>query len=643
MTPVPNTPGKRHPGPPGFFSLSLSAKLVASFCSLFSAVLVLMLLAGSYGIPLTGYQGRISLMKAEAFRGLELIADLKRSRLVNWLSERADDARQLAALDIVRLSRALPGPRPEGGPPSGAVPNDPALQSVLDSTLRSKPIYTRIRLVDAAGRRILVSTDPGELGNSLAGRRFVEGALENRDGYLSGIEHSPSSGRPAFFVSHAVIDPKGGLIAVLVMSIDAEDIIRPMLHIGDGLGDSGEALLIGQGGRILTSLKYPLAAGARATALEYRATDQPALLAAAGEEGVSESVDYRGQRVLAAYRHVRLSSDEGWGLVVKRDEAELLAATRREAAYTLCIGLGGLGAVILASVLLSRRLTRPIRELDATARDIAAGNANVRAPVTAGGEIGRLALAFNFMLDKLHNRRAELEAAVAGRTAELDLSNRALVEKIADLERAGEKIAAQLAEKEVLLKEVHHRVKNNLQIISSLLSLQAVHVRDPHDKELFEDSVGRVMSMAMVHEDLYASKDFSKVGLREYAYRLSRRLAANRFAGGAVRLEIEVQDTLLPVHQAIPCGLIINELVTNAFKHAFPGAKGGTIGLSLSEVEGGFELRVADDGIGMAEDFDWKNAQSLGLTLVASLVGQLHGEAALRGGGGTVFTVTFPK
>ncbi|MBF0481217.1 MAG: HAMP domain-containing protein [Desulfovibrionaceae bacterium] len=635
-------PGREgvRPGKPGFFPWSVSAKLVASFCSLFTVVLCLMFLAGAYGIPLTRYPGRIGLMKAEAFRGLELIADLKRSRLVNWLNERADDARQLASLDIVRKSPALAGPRPGDGRPIGS---DPALQNVLDSTLRSLPIYTGICLVDAASRRIVVSTDPKELGASLAGRRFVEGALTNRSGYLGGVDYSPASGLPAFFASHAVLDSSGAPVAVLVMGIDAEDIIRPMLHLGDGLGERGEALLVDQQGRILTSLKFPLAAGSSPKPLEYRVTDQPAILAASGEEGTGESVDYRGQRVLAAYRHVRLSSDEGWGLVVKRDEAELLAATRGEAVYSALVALGGLAAVVAATVLLSRRLTRPIRELDAVAREIAAGKTGVRAKTASGDETGRLALAFNSMLDKLHDRRAALEAAVAGRTAALDLANKALVEKIADLERAGEKIAAQLTEKEVLLKEVHHRVKNNLQIISSLLSLQAVHVLDPRDKELFEDSVGRVISMAMVHEDLYATKDFTKIGLREYAEKLSRRLAANRFPGGAVRLEIRVADILLPVHQAIPCGLIINELVTNAFKHAFPGGRAGTIDLSLRETEGGYELRVADDGVGLAADFDWKKTQTLGLTLVTSLAGQLHGEATLSPGGGAAFSVTFPR
>jgi two-component sensor histidine kinase/HAMP domain-containing protein len=625
--------------------LSVSAKLAASFCSLFAAVLLLMLLAGAYGVPLTGYPGRIGPMKAEAFRGLELIADLKRSRLVDWLGERADDARQLAEMDIVRASPALPGPRPDDAAPLEPGRTDPVLRGVFVSLLRSKPIYARIRLVDAASRRIVVAASlsgRADLGASLAGRRFIEAPLENRNGYLGGIEYSRSSGRPTFFVSHAVLGPSGAPVAVLVMDINPEDIIRPMLHLGDGLGERGEALLVDQQGRILTSLKFPLAGGLTPKALEYRVTDQPAALAAAGEEGVSESVDYRGEPVLAAYRHVPLSSDEGWGLVVKRDEAELLAPARREAASTVLIGLAGLGATIVASVLLSRRLTRPVRELDATARDIAAGNTDVRARVATGDEIGRLALAFNSMLDKLHGRRAELEAAVAGRTAELDLANQALVEKIADLERAGEKIAAQLREKETLLKEVHHRVKNNLQIISSLLSLQAVHVRDPGDRELFEDSVGRVMSMAMVHEDLYASNDFSKVGLRDYVGKLSRRLAANLRPGGEVRLDTRVQDSALPVHQAIPCGLILNELLTNAYKHAFPGGRGGTITLGLREVAGGFELSLADDGVGLPADFDWKEAKTLGLTLVASLVGQLHGEAELTGKAGTAFSLRFP-
>jgi two-component sensor histidine kinase len=635
--------GEQRPGAapqrPKRVTLSVGVKLVLIFCPLFAAVLALILFTGFSGLPLTGFQGRIGQMKAEAFRGLELIADLKRSRLVNWLGERADDARQLAELDIVRFGAALLQPR-RGIAPQ---PADPLLQGVLDSLLRSNTIYTKIRLAEAGSRLVVASTDPDDLGSSLAGRRFVEGALENRNGYLGGIEFSLTSNRPAFFVSHAVLDPMGALIAVIVLDIDAEDIIRPMLHIGDGLGERGEALLVAQDGRLLTSLKFPLPGGERPKPLDYRVNDHTALLAGAGEEGVGESVDYRGEPVLAAYRHVRLSSDEGWGLVVKRDESELLSGARREIAFTMLLGLGGLMLLTVLTVLASRRFTRPIRALDAAARDIAKGNTNVRAKVATDDEIGRLATAFNAMLDKLQNRRDELEAAVADRTKALDLANQTLRDKIADLEQAGEKIAAQLGEKEVLLREVHHRVKNNLQVISSLLSLQSVHVRDPRDKELFEDSVGRVMSMAMVHEDLYASNDFSKVGLRDYAGKLAGRLAAGLGRGEKVELKVDVQDIEMPIQQAIPCGLIINELLTNAYKHAFPSGGGGTIRLALHANADGYALRVADDGVGLAADFDWKKTPSLGLTLVATLTQQLHGEVALTRDGGADFTVKFPK
>jgi PAS domain S-box-containing protein len=220
-----------------------------------------------------------------------------------------------------------------------------------------------------------------------------------------------------------------------------------------------------------------------------------------------------------------------------------------------------------------------------------------------------------------------------------------ILRDITERKREEEKIRASLREKEILLKEIHHRVKNNLQIISSLLNLQSAHIRDPHALEVFKEGQGRVRSMALIHEKLYQSEDLARVDFSEYI----RNLAAYLFRSyevhaGAVRLGVEAEDVLLGVDTAIPCGLIINELVSNSLKHAFPGGTGGSINIRLRPA--GHErltLTVADDGVGLPEGFDVRDTPSLGLQLVNTLARQLGGEVSVNGGAGAEFSITFRK
>jgi PAS domain S-box-containing protein len=207
------------------------------------------------------------------------------------------------------------------------------------------------------------------------------------------------------------------------------------------------------------------------------------------------------------------------------------------------------------------------------------------------------------------------------------------------------KIKASLREKEVLLKEIHHRVKNNLQIISSLLSLQSAHIRDPRALEVFKEGQGRVRSMALIHEKLYRSEDFARVDFSEYI----RNLAAYLFrsyevSAGAVSLSVRAEGMLLPVDTAIPCGLILNELVSNSLKHAFPDGRRGEISVTLRpEGDDRLTLCVADDGVGLPTGLKPHNSSSLGLQLVNTLARQLGGELAVRGGAGVEFKITFRK
>lgn len=232
-----------------------------------------------------------------------------------------------------------------------------------------------------------------------------------------------------------------------------------------------------------------------------------------------------------------------------------------------------------------------------------------------------------------------LKKQVSSRTEEL---NRELTER----RKAEKQLKKSLKEKDVLLKEVHHRVKNNLQVISSLLNLQSEQIRDKHALELFRDSQDRVRSMALIHEKLYQSKDLESVDFSEYVRSLVTGLfRAYETDVGRVALEVKVEEVTISIDSAIPCGLIINELVSNSLKYGFPpGWEGrGKIRIALHPIdEDGVELIVGDNGVGIPKDLDIANVESLGLKLVMLLAeDQLGGKVRIERRGGTKFIIKF--
>jgi len=211
------------------------------------------------------------------------------------------------------------------------------------------------------------------------------------------------------------------------------------------------------------------------------------------------------------------------------------------------------------------------------------------------------------------------------------------------LQLSEKQLQVSLNEKNILLKEIHHRVKNNLQVISGLLNLQARHIVDQDSKETYKESQNRVISMALIHEELYQAKDLGNVDLAAYI----QNLASNLFLSYGideqrVKLDLETDNVEMIVDTAIPCGLIVNELITNSLKHAFPESMVGEIHVGFSVLDNGdFELRVADNGVGLPQDFEIDSTSTLGLKMVMILVEQLGGTLELEKQNGTSFRITF--
>jgi two-component sensor histidine kinase len=206
-----------------------------------------------------------------------------------------------------------------------------------------------------------------------------------------------------------------------------------------------------------------------------------------------------------------------------------------------------------------------------------------------------------------------------------------------DVIRSEDALRTSLREKELLLKEIHHRVKNNLQIISSLLLLQARYLADPQARTILVESQNRVRSIALVHEKLYQSTDLTHIELGEYVDVLVDSLFQTYDSGArGISIVVDVRARLT-IDVAIPCGLIVNELVTNSLKHAFPRERPGTIRVAAQETGDGIELVVEDDGVGLPKHVDPQSGHSLGLDLVFTLARQIKAEVEVARDEGTLF------
>ncbi|MDI6644135.1 MAG: sensor histidine kinase [Methanobacteriaceae archaeon] len=197
---------------------------------------------------------------------------------------------------------------------------------------------------------------------------------------------------------------------------------------------------------------------------------------------------------------------------------------------------------------------------------------------------------------------------------------------------------------EMLLKEIHHRVKNNLMVISSLLNLQSRQIKDKGYLEIFKESQNRARSMALIHERLYQGSDLKRIDFSDYINTLAHELF-NTYVKrpGSINLKINVKDVMLDTDIAVPLGLVVNELISNSLKHAFPDDKTGEVTITMEKDKDKYILIVSDDGVGLPPDMDYTRTKSLGLQLVHALTSQINGKVEINGSNGTTFKITFSE
>ncbi|MFA4825548.1 MAG: PAS domain S-box protein [Methanoregula sp.] len=247
--------------------------------------------------------------------------------------------------------------------------------------------------------------------------------------------------------------------------------------------------------------------------------------------------------------------------------------------------------------------------------------------------------------ETIRDAKEDLEKRVTERTEDLVKANEQLTTEIAARTKAEQEITRSLEEKELLLREIHHRVKNNLQIIASLLNLQSRTITDPNVLDSIKDSQSRVRAMALVHERIYRSHNIAEINLKEYLTFLTKQiLQFYNIPQHQIGIMVTMDDILSDIDTIIPVGLILNELVSNSLKHAFPEGRKGTISIECTPQEGNrLRFVYSDNGIGMPAGFDWKTSETLGLRLVNSLVDQLNGTIEGSTGEGTTFIITIQQ
>ena len=365
--------------------------------------------------------------------------------------------------------------------------------------------------------------------------------------------------------------------------------------------------------------------------------------------------------VLDGMREVEVTSMHR---IIEGTSANLRDAERRLFIVIAAL-LGVIAAVAVMALVMLKGIRRTVDDVRAAAQTLANGDLRANVPVTSNDEAGDMARTFNLMIDNLRSHAAAAEAIGKGNydtevivRGKQDVLGTALARMKANLKAARirneEQQLALKAEKrklekanehiEVLIREIHHRVKNNLQVIASLLRLQSGNIEDDRLRDLFDQSQNRVTSMALIHEKLYKGDELARLDLAAYLEELFSELVRVNDVRESISYGTEIDPGLtLELNTMVPLGLILNELITNSFKHAFRERDKGHIELAIHQVgEKEFDMRYVDDGVGMSMEKLGEDNDTLGVSLIESLVEQLNGFMTVEGGSeGTAYHIRF--
>ncbi len=645
------------------------------------------------------YRGYETRCRIEAEHQLSAVANLKVAELVKWRGERIGDAEIIYKNTIFSMlvSRYF-NDREDSE-------TERQLREWLGQYQKNRE-YDQVRLLDREGVTRMSSPPDRPPASAAVLNGLAEVLQTGRITSVDLYRHDYDR-RIYFSVLIPILDASADnrVIGSLSLRVDPEKYLYPFILRWPTSSPTAETLLVRRDGNdvlYLNAIRFIKDAALKSRCPLER-TDIPVVMAVLGRTGIVEGVDCRGEPVIADVRPV---SDSPWFLVVRMNTAEVYAPAREYlwmivglmTALVFGTGaglafvwrqqnLGFYGERLAAAEALRKSEERfrtsienmldcfgvysAVRDQSGKIVDFRIEYVNAAACannfMTREGQVGKLlcellpthretgllleycrvvetgntlikdSLIYEDVFGEKRLKRAfDIRATKMGDGFIISWRD------ITEHKRAQEQILRSLAEKEVLLKEIHHRVKNNMQVIYSLLNLQANTIDDSKVRVMFEESRNRVSSMALMHEKLYQSEDLAQIDFKEYLQSLVQGIA-DTYKRHDVHLSVEMEHIALDVNVGIPCGLIVNELVTNSLKHAFPEGKKGTIRVGINKnSEGNYVLTVEDNGIGFPAEKDFRNTSSLGLRLVNVLTGQIRGTIELSRSEGTRFSITFP-
>ncbi len=579
------------------FALSIRSKMLIYFGSIFVITLTIFVLSEILGIPFTNFRGIYKREQSEVLQQLNLVADLKKGRLKRWTEERRDDARVLSESSILRSYVVSLLPVIDKNIAEGVMEKE--LSSILQGekihqeltqhlTLvkASYAVYDKIQIANAATGAIIASTEDEDFYVDIHSHDSLSKVIHQGYKEIVDIGKDHSSGVLTLFVFRSIdLYGEDKTSAVLIMQINSEDFINQILHTGGDMGKTGEVLLISQEVKILNTLKHPLTDGTAAMPLEYQITAKPAVLAAQGQEGLIATEDYRGEAVLAAYRHIRITSETGWGLVVKRDQAEVFAPLRASIFYRIIVGFACAFLMFGLTILIAGNLSRPIRRLSKAAREVEEGNFAFRTLIKSSDEVGVLAAAFDSMIRQIQDWNKKLNKLVKDRTHELESKN-------AELER--------------YTYTVSHDLKSPLITIKGFLGMLEKDLIKG-DTERIKKDINHIHNAALkMNQLLDELLELSRVGKvvgtkREVSLRDLVNEALNLVGGQIEKQEVQVEIAPdLPVVYVDRRRLVevFQNLIDNAIKYMGNQA-GSRIEIGARQKNEDNVYYVQDNGIGI--------------------------------------------
>ena len=368
-----------------------------------------------------------------------------------------------------------------------------------------------------------------------------------------------------------------------------------------------------------------------------------------------------GAKAMADLRQVE---ERSISTIIATSEANSFDAQRRLAIVLIAL-LGVVGAVSVMAFVIMRGIRNTVNEVTSATSALALGDVRAHVPVSSNDEVGQMARSFNGMIDNIRSLAASADAIGKGNydtpvtvRGDQDVLGNALarmrdnlkaarqrdMEQNLALQHEKEKLEQANTRINVLIKEIHHRVKNNLQVVASLLRLQSSTIEDEHLQQVFAQSQNRVASMALIHEKLYKGDDLTQIDLAQYIKELFAELVQLNNVRDTIHYTDSIDpDLSLDLDTMVPLGLVLNELITNSFKHAFSGRDGGDIDLRIHRISAQeFDLLYTDNGIGMAPEKLSHDGGTLGMSLIDSLVEQLNGFLTVESDGkGTRYHIRF--